>query len=232
MRQFDALAGYPVPETPRYVGPSLRTIHNRIIAAYRDKELYDGDRNNGYGGFHYDGRWGPIAQNMVKEYRLDNTSAVLQVNCEKGFLLHEFQQLYSGIKVCGTEISEYAISTSMESVRSYIQYAPFTALPFADGEFNFVIAIGAVYTLNLPDAITCLKEIQRVGKGKSFVTLASYETEEDKQLFGWWTLLGTTILREEEWVEVLEHVGYTGDYKLTNAKELRLIEEKEASDGN
>lgn len=68
MREFSALCGYPEPRNPRIVGPRIRTIFNRITAAYRDKEYYDGDRNNGYGGFNYDGRWAPIAQNMYSDY--------------------------------------------------------------------------------------------------------------------------------------------------------------------
>jgi hypothetical protein len=73
------------------------------------------------------------------------------------------------------------------------------------------------------DAISCLKEIQRVSKGKRVIALAAYETEEDKRLFEWWTLLGTTLLKKDEWVEVLNHVGYTGDYKFTTAQSLNLI---------
>lgn len=68
MREFDALAGYPEPKQPRVVNPNLRTIHHRIVASELGKDLYDGDRNYGYGGFHYDKRWIQIAQNMCKEY--------------------------------------------------------------------------------------------------------------------------------------------------------------------
>ena len=114
----------------------------------------------------------------------------------------------------------------MESVKSNIEKAPFTKLPFDENEFDLVLALGAVYTLNLGDAIQCLKEIQRVSKGKSFITLGSYTNEESFKLFRNWTLLGTTILHEKEWVEVLKHVGYTGDYKFTGAKSLHLISEK------
>jgi len=225
MREFDALVGYPEPKTPRYVGPGLRTIRNRIIASARGKEFYDSDRANGYGGFHYDGRWVPIVKFMAQEYGLNERSAVLHINCEKGFLLHEFQQLFPGITIRGVEISDYAIEQAMPMVkRSIHQGAWWTRLPFPDRAFDFVVAIGAIYALTLTDAITCLKEIQRVGKGKSFITLASYETEADKRLFEWWTLLGTTILRKEEWIEVLRHAGYAGDYKFTNAKELKLVE--------
>jgi hypothetical protein len=222
MREFDALSEYPEPAKPRCVGPGLRTIRNRIIASYRGEEFYDGERENGYGGFRYDGRWIPIVASMSEEYGLTRDSAVLHVNCEKGFLLHDCCRQLPGIKVRGVEISEYAIAHAMDAVKGYICQAPFTELPFEDDEFDIVIAIGAVYSLNLPDAILCLKEIQRVGRGKSFVTLAAYETEEDKRLFEWWTLLGTTLLHKDEWMRVLKHVGYSGDYKFTTARSLGL----------
>ena len=106
--------------------------------------------------------------------------------------------------------------------KPFIKKASFTKLPFQDGEFDYVIAIGPVYTLNLADAIQCLKEIQRVGKGESFITLGSYTNEEDFWLFYHWTVLGSTILHQDEWREVLKHVGYTGDYKFTGAKSLNL----------
>ncbi len=226
MREFDALQGYPQPKEPRYVGPALRTIHNRIIAAQRGLEYYDGDRNNGYGGFKYDGRWVPIARNMATEYGLTKSSAVLQIGCEKGFLLHDFQELYPTMKVRGTDISAYAVEQAMSLTKPHIQLVPFTKLPFKDKEFDLVLAIGVVYTLNLADAIQCLKEIQRVGKRKSFITLAAYRTEEEFKLFRWWTVLGTTVLHEDEWVEVLKHVGYTGDYKFQTARSLNLTEKK------
>jgi len=225
MREFDALSGYPEPKEPRVVSSNIRTIQHRIVASYRDKNLYDGDRNFGYGGFNYDGRWLPIAQNMCKEYGLTEQSSVLQIGCDKGFLIHDFQQAQPGIKVCGTEVSDYAIEHAMDSVKPIIQKTSFIELPFNDQEFDFVIAIGPVYTLNLGDAIRCLKEIQRVGKGKSFITLGSYTDEESFRLFRNWTLLGTTVLREDEWVEVLKHAGYTGDYKFTGAKSLHLVGE-------
>ena len=225
MREYDALAGYPEPKSPRVVNPGIRTVYNRIVASYRDKRFYDGDRNDGYGGFRYDGRWAPIAENMMEQYSLSGQSAILQIGSDKGFLLHEFRQLCPAIKVRGTEISDYAISCTMPSVKPFVQNAPFTELPFADGEFDFVIAIGAVYSLNLPDAIKCLKQIQRTGRGKSFVTLAAYETEEDLRLFRYWTLLGCTILSKEDWVDVLNHAGYTGDYKFNTAQSLNLVEE-------
>ena len=222
MREFNALSGYPEPKKPRIVNPSLKTIHHRIIASYRDKEFYDGDRSFGYGGFNYDGRWLPIAKNMCKEYGLTDQSSILQIGCDKGFLLHDFLQVNPEIKVHGTDISDYAIENAMDSIKPYIQKAPFTELPFDDGVFDYVIAIGPVYTLNLNDAIKCLKEIKRVGKGKSFVTLGSYTNKENFWLFKNWSVLGTTILHQDDWKEVLKHTNYKGDYKFVGSTSLNL----------
>ena len=219
MREFDAYHGYPEPAAPRIVSPHHRTIHNRIAASYRGREFYDGDRANGYGGMVDDGRWERIAQNFVDEYHL-NTARVLQVGAHKGFLLYEL--LKKGMRVYGTEVSQYAADNSV--VR--LDLAPFTALPYESNTFDFVIAASAVYTLNLPDAIKCLREIQRVGKGRSWITLAAYDDEEcvgQLMMLRYWFLLGTTILTKADWLAVMEHAGYTGDYRFDTAKSLKLV---------
>ena len=224
MREFNALKDYPQPKE-RVVGPNIRTTKNRIIAAYRGKEYYDGDRKNGYGGFKYDGRWKTIVDFMCQEYKLNQDSSVLVVGCEKGFILHDFHEKFPKMKVRGVDISKYAIENAMPSIKQYVQEAPFTKLPFKDHEFDFVIAIGVVYTLNLADAMKCLKEIQRVGKGKSFLTLGAYKDPVGERLFRYWTLLGSTILHVDDWKEVLQESGYTGDYFFSTAEYLNLKEQ-------
>ena len=217
MREFHVLNNYH-KGTKRVAN---RTIRNRIIASSRDKHFFDGDRENGYGGFAYDGRWEPIARMMCEEYKLDDKAGVLQINCEKGFLLHEFLKLHPCMRVRGTETSVYARNTGMPDIRLGIRLEPPTAIPFDRKEFDLVIALGVVYTLNLPDAIRCLREISRVGK-QSFVTLGAYDEDEDYKLMRSWSLLGTTILRKDEWIEVLEHVNYHGDYQFITSKDLGL----------
>ena len=109
MREFDPISElYPRPQTPRLVKRGMRTIKNRLIASKRDRELYDGDRNNGYGGFTYDGRWRPIAKKLYESYGLSHHSKVLQLQSEKGFLLHDFKEAYPELEVVGLEISDYA----------------------------------------------------------------------------------------------------------------------------
>ncbi len=227
MREFNALRAYPQPVNPRYVGKNIRTIKNRIIASYRGKEYYDGDRNNGYGGFNYDGRWKKVVDTICEDYELNEDSTILQIGCEKGFLLHDFNEIFPRMKVQGYEMSKYAIDTAKPSVKDVIMHGGYDKLPYEDNEFDFVIAMGVVYTLTLADALSCLKEIQRVGKGKSFITLGSYRHDEGRNLFNMWTVLGTTILHVDEWVEVLKEAGYTGDYLFTTSEYLNLVDRKD-----
>ena len=99
MREFNLLSDYPKSQSKRYVSENLRTIKHRIVASYRDKEFYDGDRNYGYGGFKYDGRWEKIAKKITNEYNLDNKSSFLQLGCEKGFLLHDLKNILPNLKI-------------------------------------------------------------------------------------------------------------------------------------
>ena len=121
------------------------------------------------------------------------------------------------------ETSKYAVDQALERVKSKIKKVDnYYDLKFEDNYFDFILGLGVVYIHSLQDAIRCLKEIQRVGKGKSFITLASYNNENDYWLFKNWTVLGSLILKKDEWLDVLKHVKYTGDYFFTNADTLKL----------
>jgi len=224
MREFNALGGYPVPKTPRNVAE--RTIKNKIEASYRDARYFDGDRASGYGGFKYDGRWKQFVELFSKEYGINENTKLLQLNIEKGFFLHDFLEKFPGMKVQGYEMSEYSIEHSLPSVKPFMKLGEYRKLPYQDHEFDFVIALCVVYTLTLRDAIACLKEIQRVGKGKSFITLAAFHNAEGERLFRRWSVLGATILHVDEWVQVLNEAGYTGDYTFFTAESLHLVDQE------
>ncbi len=223
MPEFDI--GYPHSNAKRVVKRGVRTIHNRMKAFELGKDYYDGDRENGYGGFKYDGRWATIMPTIIERYGLTNDSTVLDLGCKKGFFMHDLKQAIPGIKVRGIENHPYPIEHAMESVKDDMILGEYEQLPFEDNEFDFVMGFAAIYMLNLRGVITALREIQRVGKGKSYITLGAYRTEEEKEMFSMWTLLGTTNLHVDEWREVFRITGYTGDYFFTTAKSLHLVKE-------
>jgi ubiquinone/menaquinone biosynthesis C-methylase UbiE len=223
MKCFDI--GYPHSKTPRILKKNSRTIKQKVIAWDLSREYYDGDRENGYGGFRYDGRWAEVIPNIVREYGISERSTVLDVGCKKGFFLHDLKKVFPSGRFKGVENHFYPIENAMESIKEDIVLSPYEKLPFKDNEFDFVFAFASIYMLNLGGVINSLREIQRVGKGKSYVTLGAYNTPEEKELFQQWTLLGTTVLHVDEWLMVFEEIGYTGDYYFTTAKSLNLVQE-------
>jgi SAM-dependent methyltransferase len=221
MREFDI--DYPHSKSKRVIKENSRSIKNKIIAWSLGEEYYDGQRENGYGGFYYDGRWATIMPRIIKEYKLNHNSTVLDFGCKKGFFLHDLKQALPGIRVNGIENHPYPIEKAMESVKKDLILCPYEKLPFEDNSFDFVIAFASIYMLNFSGVLSALREIQRVCKESSYVTLGAYKTKEEKELFLEWTLLGTTILHEDEWLEVFQEIGYTGDYFFTSAKSLHLV---------
>ena len=220
MPEFDM--GYPYGNVKRAVPEGYRTIRNRIIAFELGKEYYDGARENGYGGYRYDGRWKEIIPRLAERYGLTSQSRVLDVGCKKGFFLHDLKETFPGITARGVENHPYPLETAMESVKADLMPAPYEKLPFPDHSFDFVMAFASIYMLNLRDVMAALREIERVGKGKSFITVGAYRTREERDLFHDWTVLGTTVLHVDEWLEVFKECGYGGDYHFTTAGVLKL----------
>lgn len=217
---FNLLDDYSNNLKKRFVGHK-RDIKSRVIASYRDKRFFDGKREHGYGGYRYDGRWQKVAIKIIKKYKLTSKSKVLQIGCEKGFLIYELKKLIPNLKVVGLEESNYAIQNSKTEIKKFIINSNYTKINFQKNYFDVVIAIGVVYSFTLGEAIRIIKEINRVSK-KAFINLASYDRKKDFWLFKDWSILGNLILKKQEWKFVLSHCNYKGDYYFTNAQTLNL----------
>jgi SAM-dependent methyltransferase len=220
MEPFDI--GYFDPTVQRRIPD--RTLSQRIIAWGLDAAYYDGDRRNGYGGFAYDGRWRRLIPRLAARYGLDARSRVLDIGCKKGFFLHDLKEAFPGITAKGVENHPYPLETGLESVRADMMLSPYHSLPFDDDSFDFVLAFSAIYMQTLGDVLKTLREIQRVGRGRAYVTVGAYSTMREREQFERWTLLGTTVLHVDEWMEVFQAAGYTGDYFFTTPGALNLID--------
>jgi len=195
-----------------------RTVLNKIKAWELGKDYYDGNRLNGYGGFKYDGRWLKMLPKIIKKYKLNKNSKVLDLGCKKGFLLKDLNILLPGIKTVGIENHAYALKKSVKCQSKLIQ-SEYYKIPYKNKHFDFVIAFNSLYMYNLGDVIKSLKEIERVSK-KSYIVLASGENDKERNKFYKWTLIGTSILLQKEWKKLFRDIGFKGDYYFSSAKSL------------
>ena len=177
-----------------------------------DREFFDGDRKVGYGGYKYDGRWKAVAERLRDRYQLPDNAAILDIGCAKGFLLHDFKELMPRCTVAGVDVSEYAIENALPSVKPFLKIASAEKLPYADQSFDFVISINSIHNLPLERLKTALKEIQRVCKGHSYITIDAWRTDQEKENLFKWVLTAETMMHVDDWKKLFAEVGYTGDY--------------------
>ena len=211
--ETDLLINYPKAKRDIKKRGAKKTEEDRRIAREFGKEFFDGNRKNGYGGFHYNPRfWQPVIPTFQKHLELTSESSVLDIGCAKGFMIHDMKKLIPGITVKGIDISNYAIENVIESMKDNVMVADARDLPFRDNSFDVVISITTVHNLDRDDCIRSLREIERVSRRKSFVTVDAYRNEDERTAMLAWNLTAKTILKVEEWIDLFNEAGYTGDY--------------------
>ncbi len=214
MREINLLDRYPRSKRPIAQREQAVPLQREIAKKF-DREYFDGDRTQGYGGYRYDGRWVAIAQRIQEFYGLTNRDSILDIGCAKGFLLHDFQQVIPGVKLAGLDISHYAIENAMESVKPYLMVGSADDLPFPDKSFDLVISINTVHNLDLERCKQAIREMERVSHRYKYLQVDSWLNEEQRQNFERWVLTAVTYFEPEEWRKVFREVGYTGEYYWT-----------------
>lgn len=237
MRKFDLLESFPKPK--RIVGPGWRTEENKVIAKRYGREFFDGERVNGYGGYYYDGRWKAIARKLGMVYGVNHTSAVLDIGCAKGFLLHDLRTEFQGIGVAGIDISKYALSHAMDGFSNYLvkngarkktaeesekrareSLLPHLIegsadnLPWMDNSFDVVLAINTIHNLPREKCKKAIHEMMRVCRNKKnmFIQVDGYSDETEKERMKQWVLTAETMMHVDEWLKFYGEAGYEGDY--------------------
>lgn len=212
-QEIDLLVNYPKSKRNVDGRGQNKTEEDRFIARQFGAEFFDGNRSQGYGGFSYMPRfWQPVIPTMQAHFGLSASSTVLDVGCAKGFMIHDMAELIPGITVKGLDISEYAVANAIEDMQPFVQVGNARELPFEDNTFDVVISINTIHNLVREECGQALREIERVSKGKSYITVDAYHTEDERERMFAWNLTAQTIMHVDEWKAFFAEVGYTGDY--------------------
>ncbi len=214
MQEVDFLAKYQKATKRDYV--ARVTAHDKAecaaIARQWGQDYWDGERQYGYGGYRYDGRWRPIAQDIATHYGLKSGDRVLDVGCGKAFLLYELTQVVPGLIVAGLDISQYGLDNAKDEVRPHLVQGTASHLPWDDDSFDLVISLNTFHNLEVPELEQAVREVQRVSRGKAWICVESFRNEREKANLLYWQLTCFSFYTPRAWEWLYRSWGYTGDY--------------------
>lgn len=194
-----------------------RMVDDKVQCMLKAKEYefdyWDGDRRYGYGGYRYDGRWRPVAEQIVQTYGLTESSSILDVGCGKAHLLYELRQLLPGARLVGFDTSRHGLADAPEGIRDCLtRYRAQDRYPWGDGEFDLVLSLGCLHNLRLFELSGALAEVERVGR-QGYIMVESYRNEQELFNLQCWALTAESFFDTAEWIWLYNHFGFTGDYE-------------------
>jgi SAM-dependent methyltransferase len=215
MAELDLLRA--LPRTERNIQKRKEAKDPAVVAISKQYgEMYfDGPREYGYGGYRYDGRWLPVARDIIEHFGLKPGMRVLDVGCGKGFLVKDLILACPGLEAFGLDVSLYALMHAEKEVIGRLHLGTAEKLPFPDKSFDCVLSLNTVHNFPRSRAIKVMQEIQRTSGGRAFVQVDSYHTPEQKEIFESWVLTAEFYDYPTGWVELFREAGYTGDYYWT-----------------
>ena len=187
-----------------------KTKYHIKVSKKFGKEYFDGEREYGYGGYNYDGRWKSVAKHIVKYFNLKSGNKVLDVGCGKGFLVKDLVDI--GIDAYGLDISNYALKNCEKDIVSRLFKGNAKKLNFPDKSFDVVVSFNCIHNLKKKECIKALMEIERISRGKSFVQVDCYENDKEKKLFSKWVLTAETHGYPNDWFKIFQKAKYSGDW--------------------
>ena len=217
--QINLLRSLPQgPNRPVERRASAKTPEMIALARQYGEAYFDGPRECGYGGYYYDGRWVPVARDILSQYGLTTSASwrILDVGCAKGFLVNDLlMESDLGVEVFGLDISRYALMNCPQSVIGRLHLGDARSLPFPDDSFDLVLSVNTLHNLERGEIITALQEIMRVSRAATFVQVDSYKDEAGRSRFLDWVLTARWHGYPDEWRSLFTEAGYEGDYDFT-----------------
>lgn len=213
IKEINLLKKYPKTKRDLSKRGNEKTEEDRIIARRFDKEFFDGDRKNGYGGYYYNSKfWTEVVKDLNNFYKLKSGSKILDIGCGKGFMLFDFMKLNPNFVLEGIDISDYAITNAVPEVKKFLKIGDAKSLPYDDNSFDLVISINTTHNLEINQCKKALSEMERVSRKDKYLIVDAYSNEIEKDRIFAWNLTAKTILSTNEWISLFEEAGYTGHY--------------------
>ena len=212
-KEINLLKEYP--KSKRNLKDRKNKKNLKIISKSREfgRDYFDGDRIYGYGGYSYNKKfWGKVVKTFIQYYNLKDGDSILDIGCAKGYMLFDFKNEMKSLNTYGIDISSYAIENSENSIKPYLKVGNAIDLPYPNHYFDLVISINTIHNLDENDCAKAIKEINRVSKKNSFITVDAYENDNQKSRMDDWNLTALTYKSTKNWKKFFDENDYKGDY--------------------
>ena len=191
-----------------------KKIHAMQISKKYDFDYWDGNRMYGYGGYKYDGRWVDVAKKIIKKYRLNSKSKVLDIGCGKGFLVYELSKLLKSDNIYGIDISKYSIGKSPNEIKKKLKIIDARKkLNYKKREFDLIISINLIHNFNLKELFDFIKNVHYISK-KTYLSTESYRNNFELFNLQCWALTADSFFSNKEWEWIFKTNKYYRDYEL------------------
>ena len=195
-----------------------RMLNNKAyssnIARKFEKDYWDGNKQFGYGGYRYiPNRWKEFSKKLIKTYKLNSRSRVLDIGCGKGFLLADLKKLLPEVEVTGYDISKYAKKKAHKDIKKNIlNIKAQDKYKFANKKVDLLVSLGTLHNLEIFDLEKAFNEINRVSK-KSYIWVESYRNTKELFNLQCWALTCQSFYTPKEWLWIFKKFNYRGDYE-------------------
>jgi len=210
---------YPKTKNKSHIVENRSKVSKKIKKKLKNfgKDYFDGKREHGYGGYFYNSKYfRRVTKEIIKHYKLDNRSKILDIGCAKGFMMHEFRFFLPKAEIWGVDISKYCKIKALSKEKKYIKIGSCDKLPFKTNYFDLVISISTIHNLSEKKIPYAIKELERVKKKNSFIRVKGYKNLREKTFIDKWNLVAKSNLSIKKWLIIFKKYKYTGDHQFTN----------------
>ena len=89
------------------------------------------------------------SKKIIKKYKLNNKSKVLDIGCGKGYLVKELSLALNSKNIYGLDISRYAINKSPKIIRKNLKIFDARKKIDLNKKFDLVISINLIHNFEL-----------------------------------------------------------------------------------
>ena len=164
----------------------------------------------GYGGYRYDGRYGPVVDKIIQYYGLSPGDKIFELGCGKGYILVEF--LIRGMQVAGVDLSCYAIANAAPNVRPFVRQGDFLDMELSVQKYDLVLGKDIMAHIAEASVAEVVEKCKQLSKKYIYYEIEVCRNDFEAEMLYKWDITHVTRRPPNWWKEKLYEVGYPGDY--------------------